>query len=252
MNKLYYYLDYLQLHKEGRRDKVIERDRKMLDDEFAIDPKKGYKPTICKLLRDCIEHQFPKEQFLLDKPRNQEYTFVLKAKPGTDFDTSRRLIRAIDLNAIKGRFRGQTCVVDMNSFIANAAYIKPGSEAGMGTGTLAKITATDGAQAPKAYQAYKELKNFKRLTEVISRTWDERTAEFDFKRALEKMHAIRAITTTVVATPPKLVKADSVTKEDVEAKRLQMFPPGNTSGLSKAAQDIYILKLLNRKKKQEW
>lgn len=68
LKQAYYYLDYLRLHRLGRKLKLFPKNRQMMDPTCADDPKKGYKSYIHRMYQTFIQHDF---KYLTDvKPRN--------------------------------------------------------------------------------------------------------------------------------------------------------------------------------------
>lgn len=69
IKQAYYYLDYLRLHRLGRKLKMFPKNRQMMDPTEANDPKKGYKAYIHRMYQTFIKHDF--EYLSNVKPRNE-------------------------------------------------------------------------------------------------------------------------------------------------------------------------------------
>lgn len=77
-----FYLDYLRLHAQARSEGIVSRDRKMLDPNMAEDAKTGYRATINRLFRSCLENLFDQEYFSIEKLRSssRQHCFIIKTK----------------------------------------------------------------------------------------------------------------------------------------------------------------------------
>jgi hypothetical protein len=69
VKQIYFTLDYLRLHRLGRKLKLFNKNRQMLDPTSAEDVKKGYKAYIHRMYHTFLKHDF--NYVTVVKPRNE-------------------------------------------------------------------------------------------------------------------------------------------------------------------------------------
>jgi hypothetical protein len=93
IKRAFFYLDYLRLHNFGRKNKIFNKNRYMLNHLNSNDSKKGYKAYIQRVFRDLIGDSayraFGKGIMLIKKPRdvfgyNVDDTKVYESYGGPD------------------------------------------------------------------------------------------------------------------------------------------------------------------------
>lgn len=94
VKQAYYYLDYLRLHRLGRKLKFFPKNRMMMDPEVADDPKKGYKAYIHRMYQTFIKHDFNYISNM--KPRN-DFGYNFGPKDDAIERSSISTHRAIDM-----------------------------------------------------------------------------------------------------------------------------------------------------------
>ncbi len=251
IHKLYFYIDFLQLHKEARRDKVVERDRKMLRDEEAEDPKKGYRATINRLFRDCLATVYKEDKYSIDKTRDGSHVYLIKPRSADGKKEVRNFFKAMLLSRIDGNYRGMNINQELIGFTnLNGVEL----ELRRNTHSIANFIKVIGEDfrghqnaLPKTYRSYTLLKRLKGITDRVNQL-SAQPVNFapKFREILLKMHRERPITVTVPTPEPVKVEPKKTYDQLVREKREQLFPSGSPGLPPQDAQLRYAETMLGR------
>lgn len=131
LKQIYFTLDYLRLHKLGRKLKLFNKNRQMIDSSAPDDPKKGYKAYIHRMYHTFLKKDF--NYVTVVKPRNEfGYNFGPTENQLNNSEFTRLNILKNPENALLYAFRRYFLYKDhedlVQSYIQSYAenkYVKP-------------------------------------------------------------------------------------------------------------------------------
>lgn len=241
LHKLNYYLDFLNLHKEARKDKIVIRDRKMLDDSCASDTRKGYIPSVDRLFRDCLKNLFKEDEFVVEKLKYDPHSFTINY---SDRLKNIAVHYAIARHKVTGSFFGSDIVASLvpllgrddnhrnfiNSF--NQVQIENSRANTAPQKCLLKVQGKKSDGKPDTYGAFLELKKIKPIVDQIiplrlAKLTDPNT--FNFGERLRSLaQRIQVANNIVLLREP----GEAVTQEfTVGTQRLERLMPSNDSAV---------------------